>query len=127
MECDQSSKLVSHSDVKLLNKTHIYNKKASDSLGIVYKNNNPKSSPILYNNITISQDNTNQSTITIENKCIEDQKTEHTQTNSCNAVEQTSSDAVSSQTNSDSNAIQMNSGTASVQMNSCNKQVRVTK
>ena len=71
-----TNKFVLHSDIKSLNKTYIYTKKASNSLGIVYKNNNPKSSPILYSNITISQDNTNQSTIT------EDQKTENNITQS---------------------------------------------
>ena len=46
-----------------LNKTEIFSKKTSKSLGVIYKNDSPKSSPTLYNSITISNNDTNQSTI----------------------------------------------------------------
>lgn len=46
-----------------LNKTEIFSKKTSESFKNIYKNDSPKSSPTLCNNITISQDDTNQATI----------------------------------------------------------------
>lgn len=46
-----------------LNKTEIFSRKTSESFRNIYKNDSPKSSPMLYNSITISQNETNQSTV----------------------------------------------------------------